>query len=275
MRVLCCLLIFISSFAAFSKNEKQPAPFFEVQALNSPVSEKIARFLFKVSPEIKIDKVSYQVFGPRLFTNQIGKAKEVQLINTAQGPELNIPVDGWKAGSYRLFVILKDKTKKEFKFERKLSRTIRDYVPFAVTPKSEGVQEPDPIKNNATLLGIDTDKNGIRDDIQIWINQKYQNNLELLQAFYDYAYYFQSAIGNKDNKELSNLAAHSELKAQECIMHLLLQRGMTFQQYREAAAEIRAIALNTKTRIQANDQVNTNFHGESESSTTKEEACAF
>jgi hypothetical protein len=32
---------------------------------------------------------------------------------------------------------------------------------------------PDPIKNDETLLGIDTNKNGVRDDVEIWIYNTY------------------------------------------------------------------------------------------------------
>ena len=35
--------------------------------------------------------------------------------------------------------------------------------------------EPDPKINNATLLGVDSNDNGVRDDVEIWIYKKYQN----------------------------------------------------------------------------------------------------
>jgi len=35
--------------------------------------------------------------------------------------------------------------------------------------------EPDPVVNNSTLLGIDADGNGVRDDVEIWILKKYKD----------------------------------------------------------------------------------------------------
>jgi hypothetical protein len=35
--------------------------------------------------------------------------------------------------------------------------------------------EPDPIVNNSTLLGIDSNNNGVRDDVERWIYQTYKD----------------------------------------------------------------------------------------------------
>ena len=35
--------------------------------------------------------------------------------------------------------------------------------------------EPDPVKNNATLLGIDVNHNGVRDDVERWIYKTYKD----------------------------------------------------------------------------------------------------
>ena len=35
--------------------------------------------------------------------------------------------------------------------------------------------KPDPVINNTTLLGIDSNNNGVRDDIEIWILKKYKD----------------------------------------------------------------------------------------------------
>ena len=35
--------------------------------------------------------------------------------------------------------------------------------------------EPDPAINNSTLLGIDSNNNGVRDDVEIWILKKYKD----------------------------------------------------------------------------------------------------
>jgi len=38
--------------------------------------------------------------------------------------------------------------------------------------------EPDPKINNSTLLGIDTNNNGVRDDVEQWIYQTYDHPIE-------------------------------------------------------------------------------------------------
>ncbi|MDA3945832.1 MAG: hypothetical protein PF439_04025 [Helicobacteraceae bacterium] len=52
------------------------------------------------------------------------------------------------------------------------------------TSKNEAVEvihgytlptEPDPTINNSTLLGIDSNDNGVRDDVEIWILKKYKD----------------------------------------------------------------------------------------------------
>jgi len=35
--------------------------------------------------------------------------------------------------------------------------------------------KPDPVINNSTLLGIDSNNNGVRDDVEIWILKKYKD----------------------------------------------------------------------------------------------------
>jgi len=35
--------------------------------------------------------------------------------------------------------------------------------------------EPDPVVNDSTLLGIDVNNNGVRDDVEIWILRKYKD----------------------------------------------------------------------------------------------------
>jgi len=38
--------------------------------------------------------------------------------------------------------------------------------------------EPDPKINNSTLLGIDSNNNGVRDDVEIWIYETYNHPIE-------------------------------------------------------------------------------------------------
>ena len=49
--------------------------------------------------------------------------------------------------------------------------------------------EPDPTINNATLLGVDTNDNGVRDDVERWVYETYKEPVEIgimLQSSYAY-----------------------------------------------------------------------------------------
>lgn len=68
---------------------------------------------------------------------------------------------------------------------------------YAISPKYTQVTEPDPAKNNSTLLGIDSDKNGVRDDIQVWIIQNFKDSPVIIQAFSNLASATQLSLHSK------------------------------------------------------------------------------
>jgi len=63
--------------------------------------------------------------------------------------------------------------------------------------------EPDPKINNATLLGVDSNHNGIRDDVERWIVKTFEhggfrNNLYLTDHFLKTAKNYQKRLANED-----------------------------------------------------------------------------
>ena len=46
--------------------------------------------------------------------------------------------------------------------------------------------EPDPVVNNATLLGVDVNHNGVRDDVERWIYETYDEYVPCHQELYDH-----------------------------------------------------------------------------------------
>lgn len=266
---LVTILCLLSCQAWANQNKHNPSPF-DVVVLNSPVKESEARFLLKIPAGFSIDKISYLILGPRIFKAK-GSFKEVNLINTPQGPELRILVTKWKPGQYRLFVKVKDKKKKEHEFKR----SYRDYAPFAIASKPGSVKEPDPKVNNATLLGVDTDDDGVRDDIQIWISDTFKDKPDLLQAFSIYAATFQETFRNKDNKLESNISSHASIKALNCILEMMGNKNIPAKDSFELTTQIRLLHINTRLRIEAYEKVNSNYHGESNKVLTQEESCEF
>lgn len=135
------------------------------------------------------------------------------------------------------------------------------------------VKDPDPTLNNATLLGIDTDKNGVRDDIQVWIIQNFKDSPEIIQAFNNLASEMQETLQLINNRDESNRALMEALKAHMCLMHTMIDKGFDRPKARKYLSYFRAMQANTKMRIQAEILRDRNFHGQTVDSLSKAEAC--
>jgi septation ring formation regulator EzrA len=128
---------------------------------------------------------------------------------------------------------------------------------------------------NSTLLGIDSDKDGIRDDVQAWINTKYQNQPAVKQAANQFAKALQNGIANKDNVSSSIAATYKKLDADTCLYETLVERGATDKQATAVSEKLELMHSNTKERILAAQKQSQNFSGNSFKIKSKEEACNF
>jgi hypothetical protein len=73
-----------------------------------------------------------------------------------------------------------EKTDLVFKLNAKFDDPIHDQITISVYPILiiNGIRlppEPNPEENNATLLGVDSNDNGVRDDVERWVYQTYQD----------------------------------------------------------------------------------------------------
>lgn len=263
---LVILLISVNSWSKNNKNEDNPV--FDIIPLNSPVKENEARFLLKLPKGFEISKLSYVVKGPKIFLLQLGLFKETKIYQTSLGPEFRLDVSTWKSGSYRLYVKIKDKKNKD----HYLKKSLRDYVTFSIL-KSVIVKEPDPKINNATLLGVDSDDNGIRDDVQLWITKNYSNNQDLLLAFNNYAISFQNSLKNKDNRASAIESSHKAMNDFNCVFMTMLDKGTSFHAANEQMKNFEILFLNTKERILADKILDQHFHGQITEALSKEESC--
>ena len=60
--------------------------------------------------------------------------------------------------------------------------------------------EPDPVLNNATILGIDSNNNGVRDDVEIWILKKFKDEHKVYtEVFMQAARATQKVLENPQN----------------------------------------------------------------------------
>ena len=102
-------------------------------------------------------------------------------------------------------------------------------IKVTITVKAEVINgytlppEPDPVINNATLLGIDSNDNGIRDDVERWIVKTFEhggfeNNLYMRDKFLKKSKNYQLMLANGDPTPQEVLKLYSQdLDDDRCI----------------------------------------------------------
>lgn len=101
-------------------------------------------------------------------------------------------------------------------------------------------------REKETLEGIDSDHDGVRDDLQKWILLNYPNSEKRRMALTQYVKAVEEFILAADNKELSITWANSIEKEHFCTNYVFgLDDAI------KARDELRSQILNTKARVQA------------------------
>ncbi len=129
--------------------------------------------------------------------------------------------------------------------------------------------------SNPTLLGNDYNLDGVRDDLQAWIEKEYGSQTDLKLVARRYAQAYQNAFKTVDNKTESIKSIKSLLKASECFVETLKSQGISIEKSIQEKDKLKKLILNTKVRLKAQDQMNENFSGSSYMLTSKNEACAL
>lgn len=285
MKILVYAIIVFTSFNAFSdtnierkindekidlKGPNNPPPTFYLTPLNSPVHESVLRFLLKAPNGFQINETMYKIqnANPRFRKN--ARYEKVTLIMNSQDSELRVPISTLPPGFYQLFVKIIDRNKKEISY----INNYRNYTQFVIDSSQE-VKTPDSKINNSTLLGVDTDGDGIRDDVQRWINENYSLHPNLKLALKQYATEMQNSLLNSTDKTLSISSTHAALRAQGCVMDYAKVYGMKSKEIKEMLGKVEALQNNTKTRIEATLINSKNFHGQLVTILPIEEECNF
>lgn len=125
------------------------------------------------------------------------------------------------------------------------------------------------------MLGVDSDKDGIRDDVQIWIEQNYSSKPLIKLAMKQYAFASQTKFENINDKNLSIQGSYEVIKAASCLNDIQAESGMSLPARIEQYKTIDAMFNNTKERIDANAKASENFNGQTYSLFSKSEACNF
>ncbi len=167
----------------------------------------------------------------------ISKNKDYTLTNETSS---EVTFKASTAGKYTLKVISK-KNRKPFKATIEINVTEPEIINGHVLPP-----EPDPIINNSTLLGIDTNNNGVRDDVERKIYFEYKRPIEqayMMQYAVRYPKLLEdpvaAAVSEELKKEHWNLAT--------CDVYLIIQGIEVFKtvEFMEDAY------FNTKERMRA------------------------
>lgn len=247
------------SLAAFADSDKerkeQPKPLsiFNVIPLNSPVKESIAKFLFKTPTGFEIDKVKYRIKNAGKIFDKDMPHQEINLVSGPQGNELHIPVSKLPPGFYRLYVLVVDKKDKK---EQQFKSAYHDHVRFVIDETLQ-VPMPDSKKNEATVGGVDSDNDGIRDDVQRYINENYSSSLKTKLAAKQHARNMQSYLLTTADKEKSIVTIINALWSKSCLGAIVGDEKAA-----NIGREIKGKYLNTKDRLYADMQGNQNFSGQ-------------
>lgn len=135
-----------------------------------------------------------------------------------------------------------------------LPQTLKTSVTFAVVPLP-----PDPSEaGKATIAGIDSDGDGVRDDIQRYIALSYPNSERTRAGLTQYAKVQETFLIQANNKTGAISAARTRDGAKACLYYIL---GVSDQSFR-TTDELRARLLNTANRSRAYINANGLLGGE-------------
>ncbi|MCM2350237.1 MAG: hypothetical protein NDI69_09455 [Bacteriovoracaceae bacterium] len=228
---------------------------FEVIPLNTPVTDGLARFAIKEPSGFEIKEVKIKIHSARELVLKDKNYSVSKLIQNNKQKELHIDVKDYSPGFYRLYV--KVKTKKDKDQEHQYRSAYIDFARFVVEPKKPEVLMPDPVQNNATVGGIDSDNDGIRDDVQIWINNTYGDQPVVRLAVKQMASAFQSRLLMVHDKPMSVMATRKYLLSMDCVELIV-----GFHEETPIRRKLKDLYLNTKDRLYADIKASGNFSGQ-------------
>lgn len=118
---------------------------------------------------------------------------------------------------------------------------------------------PNRAENDKTILGIDSNKNGIRDDIDIWINRTaldYNERMAMRQ--YAKAYQYKIKVSEMNLKDEATKAVQGVADASVCIstFEYLRTNEILLDKEYDLALEMQKIIFNQKSRFLNNEFYN-------------------
>jgi len=115
---------------------------------------------------------------------------------------------------------------------------------------------PDPAQADATIEGVDANQNGIRDDVELAIFEKYPNSPYTRAAELQYAMALQLYLTEVFNSETWRAVANQSSRASMCLSTTYPRTNLEeyFVVIERRVAEVESYQLNTESRRQAKDK---------------------
>ena len=110
---------------------------------------------------------------------------------------------------------------------------------------------PDPVQVDATVEGVDANQNGIRDDVELAIFEKYPNDAKIRAAELQYAMALQMEFTQVFNEETWMVSAQQEGRGFGCIY----DNSETGTSATSRRIEVERLMLNTDLRKERSEQV--------------------
>jgi hypothetical protein len=130
--------------------------------------------------------------------------------------------------------------------------------------------------------GIDSDGDGVRDDVQRYIALTYRDSIKIQKALTQNAIAYQNLIVSFDNETKAIENAKEGNRALMCLLYILkneLNYDFTLEKYWEISDNLKAIVLNTYERSKAYIKADSLLSGETfylpSTEKEKKECCGF
>lgn len=107
-------------------------------------------------------------------------------------------------------------------------------------------------ENDQTLLGVDSNKNNVRDDVEIYIYNEITKDPKLYRAYFMWANSYFNRLKNIDNVEKVNLYNDQLINDLYCVIELSpIKEGKLIEKNSKFMKKL----SNTKLRVEASEKI--------------------
>lgn len=279
-------LLFTCALAFADHDRDDKARVLPIQTLNSPVKENLAKFRITLPSGMTATRAIYRFEEKekhdkdndrdekhsRGDRNKKGdahnaefklneRAREITLVETPQDVEAQIPVSELPPGAFVIVLEVKasktwiEKVRGLFQSHEAVDE-LRGKADFEIDASLE-VADPGSA-GMTTLAGIDSDGDGVRDDVQRWINENYGSSPNSKSGLRQVAQTFQAELLHVSDKATSIQYTSQYNQAAECLSFVM---GGADKAHASKMIMIEKM-LNTRDRNLADIKASENYNGQ-------------